>query len=91
MVLGAVPHTYDLICLDNFMPVMTGEDAVKEIRAHARDDFVVGCPGNALTEDQESYREAGEDEVMVKPVMIHDFKRMIQLARQRRLERINAS
>ncbi|KAJ7028442.1 hypothetical protein C8F04DRAFT_1398958 [Mycena alexandri] len=87
MVLGAVPHTYDLICLDNFMPVMTGEDAVKEIRAHAREDFVVGCTGNALTEDQESYREAGVDEVMVKPVMIHDFKRMIQLARQRRLER----
>ncbi|KAJ7738359.1 hypothetical protein B0H16DRAFT_96667 [Mycena metata] len=91
MVLGAVPHTYDLICLDNFMPVMTGEDAVKEIRAHARDDFVVGCTGNALTEDQESYREAGVDEVLVKPVMIHDFKRMIQLAGQRRLKRVNTS
>ncbi|KAJ7738386.1 hypothetical protein B0H16DRAFT_1379286 [Mycena metata] len=91
MVLGAAPRTYDLICLDNFMPVMTGEDAVKEIRAHARDDFVVGCTGNALTEDQESYREAGVDEVMVKPIMIHDFKRMIQLAQQRRLERIKVS
>ncbi|KAJ7826332.1 hypothetical protein B0H13DRAFT_2374478 [Mycena leptocephala] len=67
---GADPHTYDLICLDNFMPVMTGEDAVKEIRANDRDDFVVGCTGNALTEDQDSYREAGADEVMVKPVMI---------------------
>ncbi|KAK7033443.1 histidine kinase domain-containing protein [Favolaschia claudopus] len=87
MVLGAEPHTYDLVCLDNFMPVMTGEDAVKELRAHDRDDFIVGCTGNALTEDQESYREAGADEVMVKPVMIHDFKRLIQLAHQRRLER----
>ncbi|KAJ6561985.1 hypothetical protein B0H19DRAFT_1143223 [Mycena capillaripes] len=87
MVLGAEPHTYDLICLDNFMPVMTGEDAVKEIRANDRDDFIVGCTGNALTEDQDSYREAGADEVMVKPVMIHDFKRLIQLANQRRMER----
>ncbi|KAF7374514.1 Histidine kinase domain-containing protein [Mycena sanguinolenta] len=59
MVLGAEPYTYDLICLDNFMPVMTGEDAVKEIRANDRNDFVVGCTGNALTEDQDSYREAG--------------------------------
>lgn len=48
MVLGADPHTYDLICLDNFMPVMTGEDAVKEIRANDRDDFVVGCTGALL-------------------------------------------
>ncbi|KAJ7024754.1 hypothetical protein C8F04DRAFT_1130467 [Mycena alexandri] len=87
MVLGAEPNTYDLICLDNFMPVMTGEEAVKEIRSHDRDDFVVGCTGNALTEDQDSYREAGADEVMVKPVMIHDFKRLIQLAHQRRLKR----
>jgi len=87
MVLGAEPHTYDLICLDNFMPVMTGEDAVKEIRANDRDDFIVGCTGNALTEDQDSYREAGADEVMVKPVMIHDFKRLIQMAYQRRRAR----
>ncbi|KAJ7476231.1 hypothetical protein FB451DRAFT_1033745 [Mycena latifolia] len=87
MVLGADPHTYDLICLDNFMPVMTGEEAVKELRSHDRTDFVVGCTGNALTEDQDSYREAGADEVMVKPVMIHDFKRLIQIAQQRRSER----
>ncbi|KAJ7602458.1 hypothetical protein DFH06DRAFT_360709 [Mycena polygramma] len=82
-VLTAAPHTYDLICLDNFMPVMTGEEAVKEIRGHDRDDFIVGCTGNALTEDQDSYREAGADEIMVKPVMIQ----LIQLAHQRRLER----
>ncbi|KAJ7285299.1 hypothetical protein C8J57DRAFT_1671864, partial [Mycena rebaudengoi] len=87
MVLSAPPHTYDLVCLDNFMPVMTGEEAVKEIRANDRDDFIVGCTGNALTEDQNSYREAGADEVMVKPVMIHDFKRVIQLAEQRRTTR----
>ncbi|KAJ7160232.1 hypothetical protein C8R46DRAFT_1285747 [Mycena filopes] len=70
MVLAVEPHTYDLICLDNFMPVLTGEAAIKEIRAHARDDFVVGCTGNALTEDQISYRQAGVDAVLVKPVMI---------------------
>ncbi|KAJ7649885.1 hypothetical protein FB45DRAFT_730336 [Roridomyces roridus] len=87
MVLAGEPYTYDLICLDNFMPVMTGEEAVKELRANERDEFVVGCTGNALTEDQDSYREAGADEVMVKPVMIQDFKRLIALAQQRRFER----
>ncbi|KAJ7160210.1 hypothetical protein C8R46DRAFT_1001426 [Mycena filopes] len=87
MVLGKPPHAYDMICLDNFMPVMTGEAAIQEIRAHDRVDFVVGCTGNALTEDQESYREAGVDAVMVKPMLIHDFRRMIQLAHHRRQER----
>ncbi|KAJ7081771.1 hypothetical protein B0H15DRAFT_932791 [Mycena belliarum] len=74
MVLAGEPHTFDLICLDNFMPVMTGEEAVRELRANNRTDFIVGCTGNALTEDQDSYREAGADEVMVKPVMIHGAK-----------------
>ncbi|KAJ7725283.1 hypothetical protein DFH07DRAFT_758711 [Mycena maculata] len=87
LVLGKDPFTYDLICLDNFMPIMTGEEAVKELRANERYDFVAGCTGNALTEDQESYREAGADVVVVKPVMIHDLKRLIQLAHQRRLLR----
>ncbi|KAF7308304.1 Histidine kinase domain-containing protein [Mycena chlorophos] len=87
LVLGAPPYTYDLVCLDNFMPVLTGEEAVKEIRMNDRDDYVVGCTGNALTEDQVSYREAGADDVVVKPVMIGDFKRLVQTAQQRRLKR----
>lgn len=48
MVLGAEPHTYDLVCLDNFMPVMRGEQAVKEIRTQDRDDFIVGCTGASV-------------------------------------------
>lgn len=36
-------RTYDLISLDNFMPVMTGEQAVRELRALGRTDLVVGC------------------------------------------------
>lgn len=70
MILGPNAKSYDLICLDNFMPEMTGEEAVRELRAQERDDFVVGCTGNALTEDQASYREAGADEVLTKPIML---------------------
>ena len=35
-------QTYDLISLDNYMPVMTGEEAVRELRALGRKDLVVG-------------------------------------------------
>jgi CheY-like chemotaxis protein len=36
------PREYDLICLDNYMPVMTGEETVRELRALGRGDLVVG-------------------------------------------------
>ncbi|KAJ7119898.1 hypothetical protein C8R43DRAFT_1241693 [Mycena crocata] len=42
------PYNYDLICLDNFMPVMTGQEAVKELRANKRLDFIVGYTGLSL-------------------------------------------
>lgn len=46
MVLGPPPRTYDLICLDNFMPHVTGEEAVRELRENKRDDYVVGTSWN---------------------------------------------
>ncbi|KAJ7076610.1 hypothetical protein C8R43DRAFT_1179288 [Mycena crocata] len=39
------PYNYDLICLDNFMPVMTGQEAVKELRANKRLDFIFRSEG----------------------------------------------
>lgn len=70
IVLAEDARTYDLISLDNYMPVMTGEDAVREMRARGRRDLVVGCTGNALTEDQTNYIEAGADKVLTKPIMM---------------------
>ena len=42
MLLDPNSRTYDLISLDNYMPVMTGEEAVRELRALGRKDLVVG-------------------------------------------------
>lgn len=70
IILAEDARTYDLVSLDNYMPVMTGEDAVRELRARGRTDLVVGCTGNALTEDQLNYMEAGADKVLAKPIMM---------------------
>jgi CheY-like chemotaxis protein len=67
---GSTGRRYDLVCLDNYMPVMSGEEAVRELRSLGRDDLVVGCTGTALTEDQASYMEAGADRVLAKPIML---------------------
>lgn len=45
LVTSPTARKYDLISLDNFMPVMTGEQAVREFRALGRTDLVVGCTG----------------------------------------------
>ncbi|KAG7091392.1 hypothetical protein E1B28_010430 [Marasmius oreades] len=79
---------YDFVSLDNFMPGMTGEEAVKEIRNAGRDDiFVVGCTGNALTDDQKSYLAAGANRVLTKPIDFKMMEQILQSARRRRVER----
>ncbi|KDQ58727.1 hypothetical protein JAAARDRAFT_206584 [Jaapia argillacea MUCL 33604] len=80
-------RTYDLISLDNQMPVMTGEEAVRKLRSLGRTDLVVGCTGNALTEDQASYIEAGADYILTKPIMLRDLKPVLQIAFERRTQR----
>lgn len=45
IVTSPTARKYDLISLDNFMPVMTGEQAVRELRRLGRTDLVVGCTG----------------------------------------------
>jgi len=78
------PQYFDLISLDNAMPVMTGQQAVRELRAQGRNDFVVGATGNALKSDQKAYLEAGADQVLSKPIMLKDIKAMLQIALERR-------
>lgn len=75
---------YDVIFLDNQMPVMSGVDTVRRLRAMKRKDFVVGVTGNALKEDQEEYLEAGVDAVLTKPVAEADLKKCLFSADERR-------
>ncbi|KDQ09358.1 hypothetical protein BOTBODRAFT_529473 [Botryobasidium botryosum FD-172 SS1] len=78
------PQYFDLISLDNAMPVMTGQEAVRKLRSAGRNDFVVGATGNALKGDQKAYLEAGADQVLSKPVMLKDLKAALQTALERR-------
>ncbi|KAK7029538.1 hypothetical protein VNI00_014415 [Paramarasmius palmivorus] len=59
---------YDIISMDNDMPHMTGEDAVREIRRAGKDDlFIIGVTGSALSEDQRNFLAAGVNRVVAKP------------------------
>ncbi|KAJ7251329.1 hypothetical protein C8J57DRAFT_672644 [Mycena rebaudengoi] len=75
---------YDLVFLDNQMPLLSGINAVAKLRELGRKDFVVGVTGNALLEDQEEYIAAGVDHVLTKPVNEQALRRMLVLADARR-------
>ena len=53
---------YAITFLDNQMPIMSGVEMVKNLRALGREDLIVGVTGNALLQDQEEYVEAGADQ-----------------------------
>lgn len=75
---------YDVVFLDNQMPLLSGINAVAKLREWGRNDFVCGVTGNALLEDQEEYIAAGVDHVLTKPVNEQALRRMLVLADVRR-------
>jgi CheY-like chemotaxis protein len=56
---GKPPRYFDIVTLDNAMPVLTGEQAIRELRKAGRSDLIVGATGNALKSDQNAYIAVG--------------------------------
>ncbi|PCH36400.1 hybrid sensor histidine kinase [Wolfiporia cocos MD-104 SS10] len=81
---GGDEYRYQVIFLDNQMPVLSGLEAVSKLREMGRRDFVVGVTGNALLSDQQEYVEAGADHVLTKPVLEKSLKSMLAIAEDRR-------
>jgi len=79
-----VEYKYDVIFLDNHMPICSGVEVARRLRKLDRKDFVVGVTGNALTEDQQEYLQAGANYVLTKPVLEKSLKAMLVLADERR-------
>jgi CheY-like chemotaxis protein len=63
------------------MPVMTGVEVARTVRAMGCAVRIVGCTGNALEEDQIEYLDAGADGVCPKPVRQADIQAQLALVR----------
>jgi len=70
---------YDVVLMDLEMPVMDGFAATREIRRreaegklHSR-SFVIALTGNARREQVQAARDAGVDDVMIKPYQIESL------------------
>ena len=73
---------YDIIFMDDFMPIMTGVECVERLRAMGATLAIFGVTGNALAEDQERFLRAGANKVFTKPTAKHTLIHAIQTVRQ---------
>ncbi len=68
----AKAHHPDLILMDMMMPVVSGYEAVAELKADAgtRDIVIVGLSAKAMATDMERATDAGIDGYITKPFRI---------------------
>lgn len=60
---------FDLILMDNQMPVMTGVEATRILRTKLNyRGKIIGVTGNALDDDIQSFMASGADQVILKPL-----------------------
>ncbi len=69
---------FDLIFMDMQMPVMGGEEATRLIRHAGINTPVIAVTANVMTNDTERYRLAGCQAVLAKPIVQHDFIKLLQ-------------
>ncbi|WVQ72758.1 hypothetical protein IAR50_002318 [Cryptococcus sp. DSM 104548] len=75
--------TFDVVFLDNQMPLMSGVEVATAVREMGCPIYIVGCTGNALREDQDEYMTAGADTILTKPIHQKNLVEMIRDARRR--------
>ena len=74
---------WDLIFMDVQMPVMDGPTAVQKIRAQEAETGrrpvpIVALTANAMVHQIEPYFEAGMNDIIAKPIEVHELLRVIQ-------------
>ncbi|USD64312.1 hybrid sensor histidine kinase/response regulator [Vibrio sp. SCSIO 43136] len=64
-------QSFDLILMDNHMPVMDGIEATRQIRLMpkpASETLIIGCTADVFKETREKMMQAGVDDIVAKPI-----------------------
>ncbi len=85
----SVPGQYDAILMDVKMPVMSGYEATKAIRAGSHPDAkeipIIAMTANAFTEDIKAAQDCGMNAHIAKPIDLKQFQTtVVRLVRERR-------
>ena len=74
-------NDYDVIFMDHMMPEMDGVEAMKKIKADAKESFksipVVALTANAVSGAREMFMREGFDGFIAKPINLADFERVM--------------
>lgn len=72
-------HRYDLIIMDNQMPILDGIDATKLIRQNLNlTTPIIACTADGYENTANAFIEAGANAVLVKPIIEQDLLQTIQ-------------
>jgi CheY-like chemotaxis protein len=72
------PHAFDLVITDRTMPRLTGEVLVHELRQIRPDIPIILCTGFSHPVTSEQLRALAVDAFLLKPVMAHEWARVIR-------------
>jgi CheY-like chemotaxis protein len=61
---------FGMVFIDNEMPLLSGPEAVAQLRAMGYRGSIVGVTGNAQSEELKLFSDCGADEVLLKPVTL---------------------
>ncbi|MBE0510394.1 MAG: response regulator [Chromatiales bacterium] len=75
----AESDSYDLVFMDIQMPVMSGIDAVRQLRANGYRGTIIALTANATADDARECQQAGFDDFMSKPI---DREKLAQVLAQ---------
>eukprot|EP01038_Epipyxis_sp_PR26KG_P005815 gene5815-8021_t len=68
---------YDVIMMDNLMPVMNGPDATNKIRSLGYEGLIIGVTGSENLPELEMFNNSGANKVLQKPLNITNFMDLI--------------
>jgi CheY-like chemotaxis protein len=74
-------YPYDLIFMDNLMPVMDGVTATSLLRKQGYPHLIVGLTGNVMEDDVVEYLNVGADGVLFKPLQLITLKMLLEYVR----------
>jgi two-component system sensor histidine kinase/response regulator len=74
---------FDLVLMDNLMPVMNGIEATRRLRARGFDRLIVGVTGNVMDDEVREFVDAGADAVLAKPIKAITLVALLEHVRAR--------
>ncbi len=74
----ALANSYDLIFMDINMPVMDGVTATKILRERGYTKSIVSLSANVIESDLQTYKEAGVDDSLSKPIISAELDNMLK-------------